>query len=71
MNKWLKLTYARSSIGASYGQKRTVKALGFRKLHQNRIVPDSPSLQGMLRSVSHLIRVEPAEAPAAPFPEDG
>jgi len=67
MSKWLKLTYVHSSIGTNYHQKRTVRALGFRRLHQSRVVLDCPTLRGMLRSVAHLIQVAPTEAPAGPF----
>lgn len=66
MSEYLRLTYVHSSIGNSFRHKRTVRALGFRKLHQSRVVVDSPSLRGMLRSVAHLIKIEPAEPPVAP-----
>jgi len=69
MSEWVKLTYVHSSIGANYHQKATVRTLGFRKLHQSRVVPNTPSLVGMLRSVAHLVKVEPAEAPTSPFAE--
>jgi len=70
MSEWVKLTYVHSSIGANYHQKQTVRALGFRKLHQSNVVPNTPTLKGMLRSVAHLVKVEPAEAPATPFAEN-
>lgn len=66
MSEYLRLTYIHSSIGNSYRHKRVIRALGFRKLHQSRVVVDSPSLRGMLRSVAHLVKVEPAEAPVQP-----
>lgn len=67
MGEWLKLTYVHSSIGANYFQKRTVRALGFRKLNQSRVMLDSPTLRGMLRMVAHLIKVEKTVAPSLPF----
>jgi len=66
MSEYVRLTYVHSSIGNSYYHKRTIRALGFRKLHQSRIVLDCPSLRGMLRSVTHLVTVEPSEAPLGP-----
>jgi large subunit ribosomal protein L30 len=35
-----------------------VEALGFHKLHQTRIVPDNPSMRGMVQKVSHLVKME-------------
>ena len=56
--KELRVTLIRSSIGRQEGQKRTVEALGFKKLHQTRVLPDNPSMRGMIRKVSHLLSVE-------------
>jgi len=67
MSNWLKVTYVHSSIGANYHQKRAIRALGFRRLHQSRVVADSPSSRGMLRNVMHLVKVEPTDAPTALF----
>jgi large subunit ribosomal protein L30 len=54
----LKVTLVRSTIGRQEVQKRTVQALGFHKLHQTRILPDNPSIRGMIDKVSHLVNVE-------------
>jgi large subunit ribosomal protein L30 len=67
MSDYVKLTYVHSSVGNSYMQKRTIRALGFRRLHQSRIIQDSSTLRGMLRSVAHLVKVERCEAPTTPF----
>jgi len=56
--KELKITLIRSAIRRQGVQKRTVEALGFHKLHQTRIVPDNPSMRGMVRKVSHLVKME-------------
>ncbi len=69
MAEWVKLTYVHSSIGNNYHQKGAIRALGFRKLHQSRVVLNSPSLRGMLRNVAHLVKVEPSAPPAEPFTE--
>ena len=54
----LKITYVRSVIGQKPDQEKTVKALGFRKLHQTLERPDSPQLRGMVHKIRHLVRVE-------------
>lgn len=59
MPETIKITYTRSAIGRQKTQKRTIKALGFTKLSQSRIVNDTPSMRGMLAQVPHLVSVEP------------
>ncbi|MEJ5252410.1 MAG: 50S ribosomal protein L30 [Chthonomonadetes bacterium] len=54
----LKITLVRSPIGYSKRQKRTVEALGLRRLHQSVIQPDNPAIRGMVRKISHLVTVE-------------
>ena len=56
--KKLRVTLVKSSIGNPWPQKRTVKALGFRRLNQTVIHPDNPSVRGMIFKVSHLVEVE-------------
>ncbi len=54
----LKVKLVRSPIGRLESQKKTLKALGLRKLNQAVIKKDSPSIRGMIRKVSHLVEVE-------------
>ncbi|MER3473565.1 MAG: 50S ribosomal protein L30 [Armatimonadota bacterium] len=54
----LKITLVRSPIGYSKRQKRTVEALGLRRLHQSVIQPDNPAIRGMVRRISHLVTVQ-------------
>lgn len=56
----LKVTWERSAIGRAEDQKRTIQALGLRKLHQTVIKDDNPSIRGMVYKVRHLVRVEEA-----------
>jgi len=56
--KNLRVTLVRSPIGYSKIQKGTVRALGLRRMNQTVEHVDSPSLRGMLNSVSHLVKVE-------------
>ena len=56
--KLVQITLVKSPIGYNISQKRTVRALGLRKMHQTVEHKDSPTLRGMLTKVSHLIQVE-------------
>ena len=58
MPKKIRVTYVRSAIGRLERQKRTIVALGLRRLGDTGDLPDSPSVRGMVASVSHLVEVE-------------
>lgn len=53
------VTLIRSGIGRPYWQKRTLEALGLTKLHKTMIHKNIPSVNGMLRSVKELVKVQP------------
>ena len=54
----LKVTLVRSPIGRKPDQRRTVRALGLRKMRSEATHEASPSILGMINKVSHLIEVE-------------
>ncbi len=54
----LRITLTKSQIGCSYRQKRTVRALGLRKMHQVVERKDTPTIRGMIDRVRHLVSVE-------------
>ena len=54
----LVITWVKSGIGYSQDQKRTLKALGFKKLNSRVIQEDSGSIRGMINKVRHLVKVE-------------
>ncbi|NUL82739.1 MAG: 50S ribosomal protein L30 [Armatimonadetes bacterium] len=54
----LKITLKRSPIGNKENHKRTVRALGLRKLNHSVIQPDNESVRGMIFAVKHLVEVE-------------
>ncbi len=54
----LRVTLVRSPIGYSEKQKRTVRALGLRRLNQTVEHADSQVIRGMIHRVMHLVRVE-------------
>ena len=56
--KTIKLTLVRSPIGFPQDQKATLRALGFRRMHQTVEHKDTPVIRGMLNKVIHMIKVE-------------
>jgi large subunit ribosomal protein L30 len=61
MAKKLKITLIRSGINRPEPHKRTIRALGLHRMWQTSILPDNLSVRGMIREVSHLVRIESAE----------
>ena len=57
----LHITWIKSDIGYAKDQRRTLKALGLRRLHQSVKHNDSPSIRGMICKVKHLVEVEERE----------
>ena len=58
----LRITQTRSSIGQSTKHRGTLRALGLGKIGRTVEHPESPQLAGMLRKVSHLVRVHGDDA---------
>lgn len=54
----IRVTLVKSPIGYSERQKRTVQALGLRRMHQTVEHADSAVVRGMIAKVSHLVKVE-------------
>ena len=54
----LKITLTRSLIGRPETQRKTIKALGLKKLNSSVELPDNESIRGQLHKVEHLITVE-------------
>ena len=57
----VRITQVRSSIGTQARHRGTLRALGLRRIGQTVEHEDSPRLQGMVRLVARLVRVEPVE----------
>jgi large subunit ribosomal protein L30 len=57
----LKVTLVRSPIDRTQKQKDTVRGLGLRRLNQSAVLEDTPAVRGMIRKVTHLVTVEPAD----------
>ena len=58
MAKEIKITLKRSTIGRLENQKRTVRALGLKRLHQTVTHKDTAIIRGMINRVSHLVETE-------------
>jgi large subunit ribosomal protein L30 len=56
--KKIKVIQIKSAIKRIEKQKRTIEALGLGKPNYFNILPDNPQTQGMIRVVSHLVKVE-------------
>ena len=56
----LKVTLVKSPIGAVPKHKKTVEALGLRKLNKTVVLPDNAATRGMVKQVQHLVKVEEA-----------
>ena len=56
----LKVTLVKSTIGAVPKHKRTVEALGLRKLNKTVELPDNAATRGMIKQVEYLVKVEEA-----------
>jgi large subunit ribosomal protein L30 len=56
--KKLKIKQVKSGIGQSWRQKRTLVALGLKKMQQEKEVEATPQILGMIEKVKHLVTVE-------------
>jgi large subunit ribosomal protein L30 len=54
----VRVTQTASALGRKPGQKETLIGLGLNKLRRTRELEDTPAVRGMIRKVSHLIKVE-------------
>ena len=54
----LKITLVKSTIGAIPKHKKTVEALGLRKVNKTVEMPDNAAVRGMVDQVRHLVKVE-------------
>ena len=54
----LEVTQVRSGVGRPEPQKRTLRALGLKRMHHTVVKDDRPEIRGMIARVRHLVRVE-------------
>lgn len=58
--KTVTVTQTGSPIGRQSYQRATLIGLGLNKMHKTRTLEDTPSVRGMIRKVSHLVKIEEA-----------
>jgi large subunit ribosomal protein L30 len=58
MSKKIKVTQTKSIIGTLDAQKKTIRALGLRKINRSVIHEDTPCIRGMVNTVKHLVKIE-------------
>lgn len=54
----VKVTLVKSTIGEVESVKATIAALGLKKIRSFNTFEDSPALQGQIKKVAHLVKVE-------------
>lgn len=57
----LKVTQVKSGINRPEKHKIVLKGLGLSRMNKSVVLNDTPAIRGMIRKVSHLVSVEPAE----------
>ena len=57
----LRIKWVRSQIGYEQSQRRTIRALGLRRLQHTVEHEDTPTIRGMVHKVRHLIEVQVAQ----------
>ncbi len=57
----LKITQTKSVIGSLERHKRTIRALGLKRIRDSRVHGDTPQIRGMIHKVRHLVEVEEVE----------
>ncbi len=58
MAEKLRITLVKSTIGAIPKHRKTVAALGLKKLNKTVELPDNDAVRGMIWQVKHLVKVE-------------
>jgi large subunit ribosomal protein L30 len=53
----LRVTWKKSAIGYKENQKRTIQALGLKRLGHSVDQPDNRAVRGMINTVRHLVEV--------------
>jgi len=52
------VTQVKSAIGSKPKHRGTLRALGLGRIGKSNTLPDRPEIQGMLRKVNHLVKIE-------------
>lgn len=66
MSGYLKVELLHGAIARDQRQKDTLRGLGLRRRHQQRVLQDTPSIRGMIQKVFDLVRFEKTQDKALP-----
>ena len=58
MSGMLKITLVKSMIGRPEKHRKVLRGMGLTKINRTVELKDTPSIRGMVRAVSHLVKVE-------------
>ena len=53
----LKVKWVKSTNGCTQTQRDTIESLGFRRLHQEKTLKNTPEIRGMVKKVMHLVKI--------------
>lgn len=56
--KTITIKFMKSTIGCSKVQQATIRGLGLKKLNQERTLPNTPAVRGMIKKVIHLVSIQ-------------
>lgn len=56
--KMIRVTLIKSKISQPETQRRTLRGLGLTKMQRSVRLPDTPAIRGMIKKVSHLVKIE-------------
>lgn len=54
----LKITQTRGLVGKTPKQRKTIQALGLKRIHHSVVRPDNASVRGQIQVVRHMVEVE-------------
>ncbi len=57
----MKITQKKSVIGSKESHKRTIRALGLKRIRDEKVHGDTPQIRGMINKVRHLVEIEEVE----------
>jgi large subunit ribosomal protein L30 len=60
----LKITLKRSLSGRPPVHRATVRALGFHRVNETRVLPDNSAVRGMINKISHMLEWEAVKGKA-------
>ncbi len=61
MSGKVKVTLVKSPIGTVASHRACVLGLGLKKMHQSRVLEDTPAVRGMINKVNYLVKAEVAQ----------